>query len=94
MRRLFAGLLLTTVTACGPNAAGGKTREQVLHELNVLAARCSPGGKIQFELTGTTQLRLLPSSSVSFEEVDCFLAGIKPYQFDLGFVGNEAYERR
>ena len=94
MRGWIAVLLLTSVTGCATTAAAGKTREQLIRELNVLVDRCSPGRKVEFELIGRTHLRIQASPSASFEEVDCFIAGIRPYHFDLGFVGNEAYGRR
>ena len=94
MEKLIAPFLLIGVAACATSAAEGKTREQLISELNVLAVKCSPTKQVQFELIGKTQLRVLPSPTASFDEVGCFLSDVKPYQFDLGFIGNEAPMRQ
>lgn len=82
--------LLASIAGCTTNGAVGKTHEQLQAELQLIADRCSPEGKLKFELVGTKQLRLRPDQSVSYTEVDCFIAGIEPYNFDLWFTGNEA----
>ena len=71
-----------------------KTHEQLRTELQSIATKCSSTQQVKFELVGTNSLRMLPTPSASFEEVECFLAGVEPYRFDLGFIGNEVADPR
>jgi hypothetical protein len=55
-----------------------------------LVDRCRLQGQIEVDVDRDrlTIVRLDPEAE--YERVDCFLAGLKPHGFDLGFVGNEA----
>jgi len=94
MMKFFSTLLLMSVAACTAISFRGKTHEQLLFEVDSIAIKCSPSQQVKFELVGTKLLRVLPTSAASFKEVECFLAGVQPYHFDLGFIGNEAADPR
>ena len=90
MKHLTTIALLLALAGCTPHAATGKTSQQIQDEVQSIANKCSPAGKVKFDLVGTQQLHVIADPSATYAEVDCFLEGIKPYHFNLGFVGNEA----
>ena len=88
--KIFSTSLIIGVAACTSIDSRGKSHEQLLAEVESIAVKCSPSGELKFKLVGTTLLHIKPSPSADFAEVDCFLDKVRPYHFDLGFIGNEA----
>jgi hypothetical protein len=85
------GPIALAIAACAKAPAEPKTPEQLRAAIQAIADRCSPSGKLHFDIAGKETLRFRPDPSADYREVDCFLQKIRAYDLDFQFSGNEAY---